>query len=170
MNKEMTKKEALDFLKNKKILCRSEKESFEVRNKFLELQKKLLKLKCVWHNVNNIYYLFFLDNINFLIPVDNYKEWVEDPREELKVQDLLDIKIKEEKQKFNPNTLEAFDKVLVRDDINNKWIARFFDFYEKGNYHVTSGSIWKYCIPYNNNTKYLHGTSNKAPEYYQIED
>jgi hypothetical protein len=95
-NKEMTKEEALEFLKNKKILCRNEKESFDVRNKFLELQKKLLNLKCVWHNANNIYYLFFLNDINFLIPVENYKDWIEDPREELKVQDLLDIQIKEE--------------------------------------------------------------------------
>lgn len=96
MNKEMTKEEASEFLKNKKILCRNEKESFDVRNKFLELQKKLLNLKCVWHNANNIYYLFFLNDINFLIPVENYKDWIEDPREELKVQDLLDIQIKEE--------------------------------------------------------------------------
>lgn len=164
----MTKEEASEFLKNKKIFCKNEKESLEVQNKFLELQKKLLNLDCIWRTTNKIYYLFFLEGINTLTPVENYKDWVEASREELKVQDLLDIKIKEEKQKFDPKTLEVFDKVLVRDAENCTWIARFFDFYEKGNYYVTSGSVWKYCIPYNEKTKHLHRTTNEAPEYYQV--
>ena len=155
---------------NKKILCKNGTESLEVQNKFLKLQKKLLNLDCIWRTTNKIYYLFFLEGINVLTPMENYKDWVEATREELTVQDLLNIQIKEEKPKFDPNTLKVFDKVLVRDDENRKWTARFFDFYEKGRYYVTNGSIWKYCIPYNDDTKHLHKTSNAAPEYYQIEN
>lgn len=168
-NKEMSKEEILEFLKNKKILCKNEKESLEVQNKFLELRKKLLNLDCIWRTTTKMYYLFFLDNISVFTPIDNYNVWVEDPREELKVQDLLDIQIKEEqKPKFDPTTLKVFDKVLVRDYKDKKWTARFFDCYEKGSYYVTNGSIWKYCIPYNEETKYLHRTIDEAPEYYQV--
>lgn len=112
----MAKEEALEFLKNKKILCKNEKESLEVQNKFLELRKKLLNLDCIWRTTTKMYYLFFLDNISVFTPIDNYNVWIEDPREELSVQDLLDIQIKEEKPRFDPKTLQPFDKVLVRND------------------------------------------------------
>jgi hypothetical protein len=111
-----------------------------------------------------------LNDINFLIPVENYKDWIEDPREELKVQDLLDIQIKEEqKPKFNPNTLQPFDKVLVRDEDTNKWGISFFDIYEyESGYFCCIEDTYYQCVPYNEETKHLHRTNNEAPEYYQI--
>jgi hypothetical protein len=170
ISKKMTKEEALEFLKNKKILCKNEKESLEVQNKFLELRKKLLNLDCIWRTTTKMYYLFFIDNISVFTPIDNYNVWVEDPREELKVQELLSIQIKEEqKPKFNPNTLQPFDKVLVRDDDTCKWGISFFDIYEYelGHFCCIEDTYYQ-CVPYNEETKHLHRTNNEAPEYYQI--
>lgn len=165
----MTKEEALEFLKNKKILCKNEKESLEVQNKFLELQKKLLNLDCIWRTTNKIYYLFFLEGINVLTPVENYKDWVEASREELSVQDLLCIEIKEEqKPKFDIKSFQPFDKVLVRNDYTDIWKAAFLDPYCLDCFVTTDGSIYKCCVPYNKETKHLHGKTDEAPEYYQV--
>lgn len=40
------------------------------------------------------------------------------------------------------------------------WCARFFDYYEDGIYHTASGEIWDTCLPYNEETKHLHGTTD----------
>jgi hypothetical protein len=166
--KEMTEQEALDFLKNKKILCRSEKESVEVQKKILEVQKKLLHLDCIWRTINKRNYLFFLDNINTLTSVDNFEDWITDSREELKVQDLLDIKIKENKPKFNPNDLKPFDKVLVRCSDNTKWGVDFFSYKDEESHSTFRciGYWYSQCIPYNEETKHLVSTCQEAPEYY----
>lgn len=33
--------------------------------------------------------------------------------------------------------------------------------------YVTTGSSYKYCIPYNNKTKHFVGTTDEAPKYYR---
>lgn len=70
---------------------------------------------------------------------------------------------------FDPNTLNPFDKILVRDFANEKWEPSFFGYMEhEGDFpckHV--GSISNYCIPYNKDTKHLIGTTDEAPEYYR---
>lgn len=167
--KEMTKEEASAFLKNKKILCKNEKESLEVQNKFLELRKKLLNLDCIWRSTTKMYYLFFLDNISVFTPIDNYNVWIEDPREELKVQDLLDIQIKDD-SRFDPKTLQPFDKVLVRDCKDHNWRCNLFSCIledESLPYQCVT-QCWNYCIPYNEVTKHLLNTNKEAPEYYQV--
>ena len=107
---------------------------------------------------------------NMLLPHPKLEEDVEeeDPREELKVQDLLDIEIKEEKQKFDIKTFEPFDKVLVRNDHTDNWKAGFLDPYRLDFFVTTDDSIYKCCVPYNEETKHLHGKSDEAPEYYQV--
>ncbi len=75
--------------------------------------------------------------------------------------------------KFDPKTLMAFDKVLVRLRKDCIWLATFFSHYDKevkwGCYpFVTTGSrSYSECIPYNDETKHLLGTSDEAPEYYR---
>lgn len=77
------------------------------------------------------------------------------------------------KPKFDPKTLVAFDKVLVRLRKDCIWHATFFSHYDKevkwGCYpFVTTGSrSYSECIPYNDETKHLLGTSEEAPEYYR---
>ena len=73
--------------------------------------------------------------------------------------------------KFNPKTLKAFDKVLVRDILNYKWVCGLFshiivDDYVEYRYRCI-GSCNKYCIPYNEETKHLIGTTEEAPEFYR---
>lgn len=68
------------------------------------------------------------------------------------------------KDKFDPNTLKPFDKVLVR--ISNLWRVNFFSNKEDDAYRCIDYSF-KYCIPYNDDTKYLVGTTDEAPDYYR---
>lgn len=74
-------------------------------------------------------------------------------------------------KRFDPNTLQPFDKVLVKSCVNNNiWKCGLFS-------HVKDdASLYKYscagdsyevCIPYNDDTKHLVGTKEEAPEYYR---
>ena len=75
--------------------------------------------------------------------------------------------------KFDPKTLQVFDKVLVRLTKDCIWNATFFSHYDKevnwGCYPCVTTSCKSYgkCIPYNDETKHLLGTSDEAPEYYR---
>ena len=74
------------------------------------------------------------------------------------------------KNKFYPNTLQPFDKVLVREHSNCVWKCNLFS-------HVVGtkkcypcrciSSVYKYCIPYNDDTKHLINTTEEAPDYYR---
>lgn len=73
------------------------------------------------------------------------------------------------KEKFNPKTLKPFDKVLVRDRESSIWNINMFSYIYNNvgyPYNCFLGSH-KYCIPYNNDTKHLVGTTEEAPEYYR---
>lgn len=73
-------------------------------------------------------------------------------------------------ERFDPKTLQPFDKVLVRDADNVKWRIDFFACIDRGlEYPVLAAAVnsWRYCIPYNEDTKHLLGTSNETPEYYR---
>ena len=74
------------------------------------------------------------------------------------------------KERFDPKTLQPFDKVLVRDSTCCEWNCDFFSHIcnDCGNYpYITITSSFKYCVPYNDNTKHLVGTTEEAPEYYR---
>ena len=71
--------------------------------------------------------------------------------------------------KFDPKTLQPFDKVLVRDDRKEKWYCSFFS-HMNGDVPYPYAAItacYRFCIPYNNDTKHLVGTTYEAPEYYR---
>ena len=73
------------------------------------------------------------------------------------------------KEKFDPKTLKPFDKVLVRIGNNDyKWSCDLFSYINNDTckYHGV-GYCAKYCIPYNDETKHLLGTTDEAPEYYR---
>ena len=72
------------------------------------------------------------------------------------------------KEKFDPKTLKAFDKILLRDECG-KWHCGSFSHINKdGNYKFGCFELkYKYCIPYNDETRYLIGTTDEAPEYYR---
>ena len=72
------------------------------------------------------------------------------------------------KERFDPKTLKAFDRVLVNhDDI---WKVDFFSHicqYEPNGWCQCIGDSYYICIPYNDDTKHLLGTKEEAPEYYR---
>lgn len=80
------------------------------------------------------------------------------------------------KERFDPKTLQPFDKILV-ERYDNVWVATLFSHYKEfrleifGTYYfefttVSSGG-YRHCIPYNDDTKHLVGTTTLAPEYYR---
>ena len=82
------------------------------------------------------------------------------------------------KGKYNPETLQVepvklecpfklFDTVLVRDGSYRNWRLGLFSNYEKDNkfpYVCVGGTIFKYCIPYNEHTAHLLGTADPYTE------
>lgn len=72
------------------------------------------------------------------------------------------------KPKFDPKTLQPFDKVLGRDE-NHYWRCNFFSHITNHKFfpYATTGDTYTYCIPYNEDTKHLVGTTDEAPEFYR---
>ena len=68
--------------------------------------------------------------------------------------------------KFDPKTLQPFDKVLVRNFPVSIWQCGIFSHQHFHQYFVYNDT-YKFCIPYNNDTKHLIGTTDEAPEYYR---
>lgn len=78
--------------------------------------------------------------------------------------------------KFDPKNLIPFDKVLVRDSRlvsdspSSWWRCQIFSFIkeeDKDYPYVCIGESYSYCIPYNDDTKHLVGTTNEPPEFYR---
>ena len=75
------------------------------------------------------------------------------------------------KEKFDPMTLQPFDRVIARSTLNSKWRCTFFSHLIDDERRVlkciTSDYSYPFCIPYNDETKHLAGTTEEAPEYYR---
>ena len=69
-------------------------------------------------------------------------------------------------ERFNPKTLQPFDKILARDCQDERWSIEFFS-HKIGNVVRGLYSNWMYAIPYNEKTKHLIGTTDDCPEYYK---
>lgn len=76
---------------------------------------------------------------------------------------------KNKKERFDPKTLKPFDKVLVKDCSNDRWKVDFYSHKSENKYYPYKciDNIYARCIPYNNDTKHLVGTTDEAPEYYR---
>lgn len=69
--------------------------------------------------------------------------------------------------KFNlpANTFKPFDKVLIRDSIDEKWTISLFSYYDEGHQnfpYVCLNGRYGYCIPYKGNDHLLNTT--KSPK------
>ena len=76
------------------------------------------------------------------------------------------------KERFDPKTLNVFDKVLVK--ISNEYYCTWFADFVAEPAHVKNETPLiigakeaDMVIPYNDETKYLVGTTEEAPEYYR---
>lgn len=70
-------------------------------------------------------------------------------------------------ERFDPNTLNPFDKVLVRDHCKIRWTISLFSYVDDIGRVYTGPINWRQVIPYNDETKSLLGKLNEAPEYYR---
>ena len=86
------------------------------------------------------------------------------------------------KERFDPKTLKPFDKVLVRYSKTEDWNAAYFShiLYDSSKYdligceklpnfmfYTTGAAVFDYCIPYNDETKHIVGTTKEPSEYYR---
>lgn len=170
--KKMTLAEAQELVKNTKYIVFSAHESEH-------LQKKLFEIGCRWLHSNKIicnteHPFLMVDeflNIRYRI-YSEFEYFSQEKKRFIETDRIFNIEIqqepkKEPKQKFDPRSLKPFDKVLVKND-GEIWSI---DFYDRYNSEVETyfcvGGVFTYCIPYNEETKYLHGNGNKEPEFYQ---
>ena len=99
-------------------------------------------------------YLYCFNGECILFPSKDQRDW---------------SKFKPKQPKFDPNTLNPFDRVLARND-REDWSCVFFSHIVKDEetYPYACGYDWfTQCIPYNEDTKHLVGTNEEAPEYYR---
>lgn len=172
----MTLKEAQNYVKKTKYIIWSEDES-------RKLQKKLFEIGCKWKIDGQIvshaeHPFLFVDNnleITFVhkeacMYFDGSTHFC------MLVDDIINIELEQEpkeapKPKFDPNTLQPFDKVLVKFSDDSVWKCSLFshiDEEEKEFPIICISGCWNCCIPYNDETKHLLGTKNEAPEFYQV--
>ena len=72
------------------------------------------------------------------------------------------------KKKFDPKEFKPFDKVLIKHNYEGeRWVCNFFsDILSNGQVHCIGVTVYE-CIPYNDETKHLLGTTDDCPEYYK---
>lgn len=63
--------------------------------------------------------------------------------------------------------LEPFDKVLTRGDKSAVWHIDFFEYVDHGGDVMCRSGYVRQCVPYNDETKDLLGTSDDCMEYYK---
>lgn len=109
-------------------------------------------------NECGIYYTAYDDSECLLFPSKDQRDWSKFKAPRLK------------KSRFDPKTLQTFDKVLVKSG-DFPWRCDIFS-YHRRNKRITcccttNDYIYDKCIPYNEETKHLVGTMEEAPEYYR---
>ena len=108
-------------------------------------------------------------NIDGTITIGNVKSQIIMLYPSKDQQDWSKFKVKSNKPKFDPQTLKPFEKILGRDEDNQKWNCGFFSHKDESmaySYRCV-GTPFIYCIPYNDDTKHLVNTTDEAPEYYR---
>ena len=83
--------------------------------------------------------------------------------------DWSKFKVKSNKPKFDTMTLKPFDKVLARFTDQSTWCCELFSCFVRNTNLIKccGDAYYKYCIPYNNDTKHLLDTEEEAPEFYR---
>lgn len=76
-------------------------------------------------------------------------------------------------ERFDPKTLHPWDKILVRKIHSpyniSPWSCENFSYIHPNTPQLVNGIVSRYeiCIPYNEETKHLVGTTEDCPEYYK---
>ena len=115
----------------------------------------------------NVYYLYFFTKEGKLVDTGECTLFPsKDQRDWSKFKRFWD---KPKVEKFDPKTLQPFDKILARDSNKQSWTCEFFSHINNiCKYSIIGlGLSYKWCIPYNEETKHLVGTTNDCPDYYK---
>lgn len=119
------------------------------------------KGKDIWNFTYDARFLFGISNSNsaeiMLFPSREQRNWSK-------------FNVKSNKQNFDTKTLNPFDRVLARDSEDETWCCNLFSHitnYSGGYNYFCVGSVYQFCIPYNEDTKHLVCTSEEAPEFYR---
>lgn len=168
--KEMTKEEVFAYLKERKIICYGIEEAHWVQEKLFELGCKNLSDNST--NIRDAYLFYINEDLQIVVGYD-FSTWVENRCKAIEVSEVMSIELKEEKPKFDPKTLEDFQKVLYRSSSVDWWRLGFFEYYNEkleNKFWIIGQDVQPYeqCVPYNEDTKYLVGTTEDAPEFYRI--
>ena len=104
---------------------------------------------------NGRYFTEYEDSECILFPSKDQRDWSKFTAPWLK------------EERFDPKTLKPFDKIIARVE-GGIWFCELLSFIEEGR-NLIKGfvSYYNYCIPYNDDTKHLVGTTKEAPEYYR---
>lgn len=71
------------------------------------------------------------------------------------------------KERFDPKTLKAFDRVIVYGK-DEGWFCTIFSHIGEGEYpYNTASGNYAWCVPYNDDVKHLVGTTDEAPDFYK---
>lgn len=122
---------------------------------------------------------YYLTGTTKYIPFENQESWELVPVQKIKVQvreEELSKKPEEKKEMevklcIFPN-FKHFDPVLTRCNEHTPWTANFFSHYNTAHpdtkypYVVIGGVAHMYCIPYNEETKHLTGTTDSIPSNF----
>ena len=81
--------------------------------------------------------------------------------------DWSKVKFEQKKGKFDPKTLNAFDKVIARKDSDDSWNIDFFSCFKLTKIPLCLGGIKCAVIPYNDDTKHLVGTTQEPLDFYR---
>ena len=133
---------------------------------FLKIDKKdsvfimvrVASFGTIWFTEEGHYFKNATDSECLLLPSKEMRDWSKFTAPWLK------------KERFNPKTLQTFDKVLSRNSKNITWSIDYFshmeDIYKPYQFFCLSDN-YTYCIPYNDDTKHLVGTKDEAPDFYR---
>lgn len=73
--------------------------------------------------------------------------------------------LREIKPHYDISNFKPFDKVLVRIGYDYSWGCGFFSYYGNKGF-ACCGAVYPQCIPFNEDTKHLLGTTDMCDEYY----
>ena len=106
-------------------------------------------------------YMLDYDGECVLFPSKEQRDWS-------KFERFWDKPKVEKAEKFDPKTLHPFDKVLVRVDKNDCWMAAHFSHVDDYTHKAVCDTFYyTQCVPYNEETKHLVGKIDDCPEYYK---
>ena len=109
-----------------------------------------------------------------LFPSKDQRDWNKFTAPWYKHEEMKENIEPNKKEKFNPKIFQPFDKVIIRHDACSEWEVSLFS--HRNTYYgidelysfctVTNRCVVD-CIPYNDETKHIVGTTDAAPDFYR---